>query len=161
MIEGYARILGDNISGDHIISKEYIRAGLEISEMVKYLFYSCRPELGALLKPDQIIVAGNNFGCGSSREYIMLLLKEAGIQCIIAKSFARGFFRSCINQGIIPIECDIHVKEGEQISVDCKKGEIWVNKTDQYSFHELPELMRDIVSEGGLINYYVERGKLG
>ncbi|MCC8025263.1 MAG: 3-isopropylmalate dehydratase [Clostridium sp.] len=156
MLKGRARILGDNISGDYIISKEYIRAGYPLEEMVKYLFQVPRPDLGPTLRPGDIIVGGWNFGCGSSREFVMLLLKEAKIDCVIAKSFARGFFRSCINQGIMPVECDINAAEYDEITVDTEKGMIKVNGHKEYEFQKLPVLMNNIILEGGLIPYYVK-----
>lgn len=158
MLEGRARVLGDNISGDYIISKEYIRAGYPLKEMVKYLFQVPRPDLGPTLKPGDVIVGGWNFGCGSSREYVMLLLKEARISCVIAKSFARAFYRSSINQGILPVECDLDVEEGDMLAVDTEQGMILVNGTKKYSYQELPLLMNHIVREGGLIPYYLKHG---
>lgn len=158
MLEGRARVLGDNISGDYIISKEYIRAGYPLNEMVKYLFQVPRPDLGPTLKPGDMIVGGWNFGCGSSREYVMLLLKEAKINCVIAKSFARAFYRSSINQGILPIECDLEVEEGDLLTVDTEQGIILVNGTKKYSYRKLPLLMNNIVMEGGLIPYYLQHG---
>lgn len=156
MLRGRARILGDNISGDYIISKEYIRAGYPLEEMVKYLFQVPRPDLGPTIQPGDIIVGGWNFGCGSSREFVMLLLKQAKIDCVIAKSFARGFFRSCINQGIMPVECDINASEYDEITVDTEKGVIKVNGQKEYTFPKLPVLMNNIILEGGLIPYYVK-----
>lgn len=158
MLEGRARVLGDNISGDYIISKEYIRAGYPLHEMVKYLFQVPRPDLGPTLKPGDMIVGGWNFGCGSSREYVMLLLKEAKINCVIAKSFARAFYRSSINQGILPIECNLEVEEGDLLTVDTEQGIILVNGTKKYSYRKLPLLMNNIVMEGGLIPYYLQHG---
>lgn len=158
MLEGRARVLGDNISGDYIISKEYIRAGYPLNEMVKYLFQVPRPDLGPTLKPGDMIVGGWNFGCGSSREYVMLLLKEAQINCVIAKSFARAFYRSSINQGILPIECDLEAEEGDLLTVDTEQGIILVNETKKYSYRKLPLLMNNIVMEGGLIPYYLHHG---
>lgn len=158
MIEGRARILGDNISGDYIISKEYIRAGYPLNEMVKYLFQVPRPDLGPTLQPGDIIVGGWNFGCGSSREYVMLLLKEAKISCVVAKSFARAFYRASINQGILPIECDLDAAEGDILTVDTDNGTILVNGTKKSSYQQLPLLMNNIVMEGGLIPYYLHHG---
>lgn len=156
MFKGRARILGDNISGDYIISKEYIRAGYPLEEMVKYLFQVPRPDLGPTLMPGDIIVGGWNFGCGSSREFVMLLLKEAKIECVVAKSFARGFFRACINQGIMPVECDINAAEYDELAIDVEAGTIAVNGQKKYEFRQLPVLMNDIILEGGLIPYYVK-----
>ena len=156
MFKGRARILGDNISGDYIISKEYIRAGYPLDEMVKFLFQVPRPDLGPTLKPGDIIVGGRNFGCGSSREFVMLLLKEAKIDCVIAKSFARGFFRACINQGIMPVECEMDAVEYDEICVETQAGTVKVNGQREYGFQKLPVLMDRIVLEGGLIPYYVK-----
>lgn len=156
MLKGKARVLGDNISGDYIISKEYIRAGYPLDEMVKFLFQVPRPDLGPSLQPGDIIVGGWNFGCGSSREFVMLLLKEAQINCVIAKSFARSFFRACINQGILPIECDIEVNEMDEICVYTEQGVVSVNGLRVYKYNKLPPLMNNIVMDGGLIPYYVK-----
>ncbi len=161
MLEGRARILGDNISGDHIISKEYIRLGLPVPQMVPYLFKVCRPDLGETLTPGDMIVAGENFGCGSSREYVMLLLREAGIRCIVARSFARGFYRSCINQGLLPIACTIQAQENDLLSIDLDAGTIAVNGKNSGCFDKFPPLILQIMADGGLINYYLKREKLG
>lgn len=113
--------------------------------MVKFLFQVPRPDMGTTLLPGDIIVDGWNFGCGSSREFVMLLLKEEKISCVIAKSFARAFYRAGINQGILPIECNLDVKEGDIITVDTDKGEILVNGRDKYTYQKLPVLMNNIV----------------
>ena len=160
LIEGKARLLGDNISGDHIISKEFIRQGLSIPELKPYLFNSCRPDLGPTLNADDILVAGENFGCGSSREYVMLLLVEAGIKCVLAKSFARGFYRACVNQGLLPIVCNLEVNEGELVQVDTEKGTILLENGEQCAFPPFPKLITDIIGEGGLINYFKRHGEL-
>lgn len=160
LIKGRARLLGDNISGDHIISKEFIRQGLSIPELKPYLFYSSRPELGVMLGPEDILVAGENFGCGSSREYVLLLLLEAGIRCVVAKSFARGFYRACINQGLLPIACCLEIKECEPVQVDTAAGLVRTSDGAEYAFPPFPELISSIISEGGLINYYKRHGSL-
>lgn len=160
LLEGHARLLGDNISGDHIISKEFIRQGLSMPELKPYLFHNCRPDLGALLGPEDILVAGENFGCGSSREYVMLLMLEAGIRCVVAKSFSRSFYRACINQGLLPIVCNIQAEEGGLVQVDTVKGTVRVEGGKEHTFLPFPEMMMNIISEGGLINYYKKHGKL-
>lgn len=160
LIQGRALLLGDNISGDHIISKEFIRQGLSIPQLKPYLFHAARPELGAMLGPGDILVAGENFGCGSSREYVMLLLLEAGVRCIVAKSFARGFYRACVNQGLLPIACNPEAKEGNLIEVDTEAGVLRTADGSAHTFPPFPALIASIIDEGGLIHYYRRHGTL-
>ena len=108
--------LGDNIDTDVIIMTKYV--GLpHLEEMVPHLFEPLRPELAAQLRPGDTIVAGENFGCGSSREMAASVLKTAGIRCVIAKSFAKIFFRNAINNGLLLIECS-------SIQETCAEGDV-------------------------------------
>ena len=112
--------LGDNIDTDIIIMSKYL-AKPSLREMVPHLFEPLRPELAARLRPGDAIVAGENFGCGSSREMAASVLKTAGIRCIIAKSFAKIFFRNAINNGLLLIECrDLYdrCREGDTVEVE-------------------------------------------
>ena len=102
VIKGKIWILGDNIDTDIIIPTEYL-AMKRIEEMKKYAFSPLRPELAELIAPGDIIVAGRNFGCGSSREQAPEIIKELKIGCVIAKSFARIFYRNAINNGLLLI----------------------------------------------------------
>ena len=116
---GKVWVLGDDIDTDIIIPTEYL-ALKTIDDMKQYGFSPLRPELAAQIKPGDIIVAGKNFGCGSSREQAPEIIKALGVQCVIAKSFARIFFRNSINNGLLLIEQPTlydDIKEGDTISV--------------------------------------------
>ena len=90
----------------------------------------------------------------------MLLLLEAGIRCVVAKSFSRSFYRACINKGLLPISCNIRVEEGGLVQVDTGMGTVRVEGGAEYTFPPFPEMMMNIISEGGLINYFKKYGKL-
>ena len=102
-------------------------------------------------KPLDIIVSGDNFGCGSSREQAPLAFKHAGIACIVAKSFARIFFRNAINIGLPLMEADIECEEGDQIEVDLLKGEVKVSGKGVFRGNKLPDFLLDMLTDGGLV----------
>ena len=156
---GRARIIGDHIGGDQIISSAYLIGNIRLEELTAHAFESCRPDLGPALKAGDIIVAGENFGCGSSREYGILLLKSAGISCVIARSVARNGYRACINHGLLPVECTVSVDELEEISVDVEQG-IVRTKNGRTAFSTYPEQILKIIREGGFINYYKKYRKI-
>ena len=142
--------LGDNIDTDIIIMSKYL-AKPSLREMVPHLFEPLRPELAARLRPGDAIVAGENFGCGSSREMAASVLKTAGIRCIIAKSFAKIFFRNAINNGLLLIECrDLYdrCREGDTVEVEVGR-QIICNGTAYPVPGMRPEVL-DILRYGGL-----------
>ena len=143
---GKVWVLGDDIDTDIIIPTEYL-ALKTIDDMKQYGFSPLRPELA-----DQINVAGKNFGCGSSREQAPEIIKALGIQCVIAKSFARIFFRNSINNGLLLIEQPTlydDIKEGDTISVVMNEHVDYNGKT--YPIAALPENLMDIIRAGGLV----------
>lgn len=150
-IKGRVWVLGDDIDTDIIIPTEYL-ALKTIDEMKKYAFSPLRPDLADLIKDGDIIVAGKNFGCGSSREQAPEILKALNIKCIIAKSFARIFFRNAINNGLLLIEqtelADI-VKEGDRLEV-CL-NEFIQYKGEKYKVAVLPQNLMEILAAGGLV----------
>lgn len=155
LIEGKARILGDNISGDQIIAGRYLSGNVSIEKAVEHLFESCRPDLAASFQPGDILVAGHNFGCGSSREHVLQVLFVAGVKCVIAKSFSRSFFRGGINMGILPIQAAINVTEFDSVKVDLQSSTICVNDDNNfYSFSPFPQELQAIIRAGGLINFF-------
>ena len=109
------------------------------------------PEFAKKVKPGDIIVAGTNFGCGSSREQAPLSLKYAGVACVIAKSFARIFFRNAINVGLPLMEADIECQEGDEVKVDLLKGEVIVPEKGTFKGNKLPDFLLDILTDGGLV----------
>ncbi len=160
LIRGRARLLGDDVSGAQIMPSKYLAGMVSPEALVRYLFEPVRADLGPSLEPGDIIVAGENFGGGSSREMAPRTMKQAGIPCVVAKSFGRSFYRSGINLGILPVESRIEVREMDLLEIDPKEGIITVNGDVTYPFQKYPLLMLDIILEGGLLNYYQKHGAL-
>ncbi|MCD6563197.1 MAG: 3-isopropylmalate dehydratase small subunit [Thermoproteales archaeon] len=154
---------GDNINTDYITPGR-LNLTDDPKELAKIAFKEYRPEFSEKVKKGDIIVAGKNFGCGSSRETAPVALKAAGIRAVIAKSFARIFFRNAINIGLPVIICkeaDI-IKEDDIVEIDLKKGIInIVNRNVALQCEKLPEFILKIIEAGGLINYIKIHGKLG
>ena len=148
---GKVWVLGDDIDTDIIIPTEYL-ALKTIEDMKRYGFSPLRPELAARISKGDIIVAVKNFGCGSSREQAPEVIKALGIKCIIAKSFARIFFRNSINNGLLLIEQpDLYddMKEGDSITVTVNQTIDYQGK--QYPIASLPENLVEIINAGGLV----------
>ena len=148
---GKVWVLGDDIDTDIIIPTEYL-ALKTVQDMTPYAFSPLRPELASQIKPGDIIVAGKNFGCGSSREQAPEIIKALGIQCVIAKSFARIFFRNSINNGLLLIEQpDLYddMKEGDTIDVVMNQHVDYNGK--EYPIASLPENLMSIIQAGGLV----------
>ena len=146
---------GDNIDTDLIIAARYLNTS-EPSELAKHVMEDADPEFVSKMQKGDIIVAGENFGCGSSREHAPIALKAAGISAIVAPTFARIFYRNAFNMGL-PIfelkEVD-EINEGDTIRIDMDSGEI-INETTgkSYKFNPIPEFMQELVNAGGLIEY--------
>lgn len=152
--------LGDDIDTDIIIPTEYL-ALKTIEEMKQYGFEPLRPELAAQIHDGDVIVAGKNFGCGSSREQAPEVIKALGIRCVIAKSFARIFFRNAINNGLLLIEqSDLYddVKEGDTITVTVNQAVDYQEKF--YPITSLPENLVEIIHAGGLVKAMRRRNGL-
>ena len=149
---GKVWVLGDDIDTDIIIPTEYL-ALKTIDDMKQYGFSPLRPELAGQIKPGDIIVAGKNFGCGSSREQAPSVLKALGVQAVVAKSFARIFYRNAINIGLPVIVCkDLPdaVNTGDEMDLSLTEGVAKANG-NTYSCTKLPAYMQQILSQGGLI----------
>lgn len=143
--------LGDDIDTDIIIPTEYL-AMKTIDDMKQYGFSPLRPDLAARICEGDILVAGKNFGCGSSREQAPEIIKALGIRCVIAKSFARIFFRNSINNGLLLIEQpDLYddIKEGDTITVTVNKHVDYHGR--RYPIASLPDNLVDIIRAGGLV----------
>lgn len=150
--KGRVWLLGDDIDTDIIIPTEYL-ALKTVDDMKKFAFSPLRPELAGQIKEGDIIVAGKNFGCGSSREQAPEVIKALGIRAIIAKSYARIFFRNSINNGLLLIEnpdLSDDIKEGDEIDVSVGEKIVYNNK--EYPISSLPENLLDILNAGGLVN---------
>lgn len=150
-LKGKVWVLGDDIDTDIIIPTDYL-ALKTIDDMKQYAFSPLRPELAKLIKDGDMIVAGKNFGCGSSREQAPEIIKALNIKCVIAKSFARIFFRNAINNGLLLIEHPTlfdAVKEGDEIEVQVNHS-IKHNGVE-YEITSLPQNLLDIINAGGLV----------
>jgi len=152
-ITGRVWKLGDNIDTDVIYPGKYLPI-IDPPEMALHALEGLDPEFPRRIKKGDIIVAGANFGCGSSREQAATSLKYAGISCVVAKSFSRIFFRNSINQGLALVqskEAPDKIQPGEVITIDFKSGEITTSQNQKFSFPPLPEFLMEILKDGGLI----------
>jgi len=152
---------GDNINTDVIFPGKYTYTLMSPEEMARHALEDLDPEFASQVKPGDVIVAGRNFGCGSSREQAAACLKAAGIQAVIARSFARIYFRNAINLGLPVIQCPEAVdvlEKGDEIEVDLAAGEIRSAKGN-FRFPPFPESVIGILKAGGLIAYTREKLK--
>ncbi len=160
IIQGRAWKFPDNIDTDVIIPGRYLRT-FNLDELASHIMEGIRPDFPTKVKKGDIILAGNNFGCGSSREQAPRALKHAGISAIIAKSFARIFYRNSINIGLPVIVADIKADEGDILKIDLEKG-IIENKTTMETFKIKPfnDFILEILEDGGLVEHYLKKGRL-
>lgn len=147
---------GDHVDTDLIIPARFLNVS-DKNELAKNCFADVKPDFARTVQPGDIIIAGINFGCGSSREHAPLAIKAAGISVIIAKSFARIFYRNAFNIGL-PIlesaEAADAFSEGDDVSVDLSSGEIaGLDGTRRFFAKPIPEFMREIIDTGGLVDY--------
>ena len=147
---------GDNVDTDAIIPGRFLTIYDE-KELAKHAFEGIRDDFSRLVQEGDVIVAGRNFGCGSSREHAPLALKGAGVRVVLAKSFARIFFRNAINVGLLPLVCPEtdQMKDGQEIAVREREGKIMVDGRE-YSVEPVPEFMYRIVEAAGLVGYAKE-----
>ncbi|MFA6079498.1 MAG: 3-isopropylmalate dehydratase small subunit [Candidatus Omnitrophota bacterium] len=152
---GKTHKFGNDINTDEIIPARYLNT-TDKAELAKYCMEDVDKTFAAKVRPGEIIVAGKNFGCGSSREHAPIAIKASGVSCVIAESFARIFFRNSINIGLPIIEskeASEKIKNGDSVSVDTAQGVIKNLKTKEcYKIEKYPPFMQKIVSAGGLIN---------
>jgi 3-isopropylmalate/(R)-2-methylmalate dehydratase small subunit len=149
-----AHVYGNNIDTDRIIPGKYTKT-LDIASLAEHVMEDLDPDFHKKFVAGDIIAAGDNFGCGSSREQAPIALKAAGVSVVIAKFYARIFFRNAINIGLPVLEIPDHdIETGDELLVDLLAG-IVKNKTKNktYSATKMPKVMLDIMQEGGLVNY--------
>lgn len=153
-IDGHAICMGPDIDTDQIIAGRYLRTKNR-TIWAEHVFEDLDPTLASRLKGG-VIIAGNNFGCGSSREQAAVALKEAGLRGVIAPGFARIFFRNAINIGLPLAECSCPCINGCQIRADLRKGIVEIDG-DEYRIHPLSKRMIAILEAGGLVEYWRAR----
>lgn len=162
-LSGKTLKLGDNINTDFIISGRYKFSITDIKELSKHILEDIDPSFSTKIDPGKsVIVAGQNFGLGSSREQAPLVIKEAGIIAVIAKSFARIFFRNSFNIGLPLIEVNTDkIEENDLLEIDLGKGRVRnLSKDIELKINPVPDFMQKFLKEGGIVNYYKKYRKL-
>ena len=161
-IKGSTWSFKDDIDTDVIIPARYLNTSIP-KELAKHCMEDADPKFPAKVKPGDIIIAGKNFGCGSSREHAPMAIKASGVSCVIAKSFARIFYRNSINIGLPIFECEEaaeKIYQGDWVEVEADTGTITnLTRNEVYHAEPFPEFMQMIISAGGLIAYVAERMK--
>jgi 3-isopropylmalate/(R)-2-methylmalate dehydratase small subunit len=154
-MSGRAWKFGDNVSTDLIAAGRYAYLRTNLPELTKHVLEDARDEFRTGVKPGDFVVGGENFGMGSSREHAPTIIKMAGVSCVAAKSFARIFFRNCINIGLPAVVVDTgKIDEGDELELDLAKGVLRdLTKGIELTFPPMPKVMTDILEDGGLIPY--------
>ena len=157
--KGRVYVFGNDVNTDEIIPARYLTT-TDPATLARYCMEDVRPGFGTRVEKGSLMAAGENFGCGSSREHAPLAIKAAGIACVVAGSFARIFFRNAINIGLPIVECRgiaDHVKEGDTMTVDLGAGLIVTGSGSKIRITAFPSFMQGIVEEGGWMPYLVKR----
>jgi 3-isopropylmalate/(R)-2-methylmalate dehydratase small subunit len=149
---------GDDVNTDVIFPGKYTYSISDRKEMAQHALEDLDPDFVKNVRPGDIIVAGKNWGCGSSREQAVIALKEAGVGAIVARSFARIYFRNCINEGLPIVTCDAvdTVETGDEITIDFKAGKVTTPGTE-YTFPPLAPSVMEILDAGGLVPHVKQK----
>ncbi len=162
-LSGKARVpkkMRDDINTDYIISGRYKFKIQDPNELAKHVMEDIDPEFASRVSKGDFLVAGRNFGCGSSREQAPMAIKYSGVSAVLARSFARIFYRNCFNLGLLAIECDTDsIDEGNDLEIDLDNGMI-TNKTknQQVKISPLPKTMQILLEDGGLVEHFKKHG---
>lgn len=157
---GKAFKFGDNISTDHIAPGRLFHLRSNLTEFAKHVLEDADPDFASKMNKGDFVVAGSNFGLGSSREHAPQIIKIAGVQAVLAKSFARIFYRNAINIGLLAIECDTdQIDTQDELELDLVKGIVKnLTKKIEIKFEPLPDVMIKLLSDGGLIEHVKKYG---
>ncbi len=160
IIKGRVWKFGDNISTDHIAPGRYFHLRTNLPELAKHVLEDADPEFPKKVRPGDIIVAGNNFGLGSSREHAPRIIKIAGVSCVIAKSFARIFYRNAFNIGLPLLTADTDkIDEGDELEIDLEKGIIKdLTKGITLESTPIPPFMMRLLEDGGIVEHIKKHG---
>ena len=155
MLQGKAFKFGDDISTDLIIPGRFLHLRSNQPELAKHVLEDADATFVRRVKPGDFVVGGSNFGLGSSREHAPLVIKMAGVSAVLAKSFARIFFRNAINIGLPVLVCDTDkISDSDQLEVDLGKGSVHdLTNGAKLDFSPMPDIMLHILNEGGLVPY--------
>ena len=159
-LKGKAFKFGDDISTDHIAPGRLFHLRSNLPELAKHVLEDADPEFASKMSKGDFVVAGNNFGLGSSREHAPQIIKIAGVSAVLAKSFARIFYRNAINIGLLLIECDTDkIAAGDELEIDIKKGVVKnLTQATEITFAALPDVMIKLLNDGGLIEHLKKHG---
>ena len=162
MFKGLAFKFGDGISTDQIIPGRFAHLRSNLPELTKHAMEDADPTFVSRVSPGDFIVAGANFGLGSSREHAPLVIKMVGVKAILAKSVARIFFRNAINLGLPVLICDTDkINDGDELEIDLKAGVILdITSGMRLGFGKIPQIMLHILDDGGLLAYLEKHGDL-
>jgi len=160
ILKGKAHKFGDNISTDLIAPGRFFHLRDDLAELAKHTLEDANPEFVKKVRPGDFIVAGKNFGMGSSREHAPTIIKISGVAAILANSFARIFFRNAINVGLPVLECETaKIAEGDELEIDLIQGTIRNRqKRLELRFRPLPNVMLNILQDGGLVEHIRKHG---
>ena len=160
MLKGTVHRFGDNISTDHIQPGRYNYLRSNLPELAEHTLEDVDPGFVDRVREGDFIVAGNNFGLGSSREHAPLIIKLSGVSAVLAKSAARIFFRNSINVGLPVLICDTDgIEDGDELEIDLASGIVRdVSRGTETGFAPVPPVMLDILNDGGLVAYIRRRG---
>jgi len=159
-MSGRAWKFGDDISTDLIAAGRYAYLRTDLPELAKHVLEDARDEFRSSVRPGDFVVGGRNFGLGSSREHAPTIIKMAGVSCVAAKSFARIFFRNCINIGMPAVTVDTdRIAEGDELMLDLRAGVLKdLTNGEILTFPAMPKVMTDILEAGGLVPYLKKNG---
>ena len=158
---GRARVFGDDVNTDYIITSRRKRESIDPQFLRAYVFEELDPGFAASVEPGDVLVAGNNFGCGSAMEVAVTAVLGAGIRAVLAQSFSRTYYRNAINNGLLPVICETQrISEGHRLMVSLREGMTVHNLTtgEAITADSLPQIMLDIFQAGGLVPYFREHG---
>ncbi|MCM8790129.1 MAG: 3-isopropylmalate dehydratase small subunit [Candidatus Omnitrophica bacterium] len=150
----------DNINTDYVISGRYKFKIQDPKELAKHIFEDIDPDFAGRIKKGDILVAGENFGCGSSREQAPQALKSSGFSAVVAKSFARIFYRNAFNIGLLLIECNTDfIDDGDELEIDIEKGKL-KNKSNGLllDINPIPSVMKKLLDDGGVVEHFRKHG---
>ncbi len=159
-LKGRAWKFGDGISTDHIAPGRFFHLRSNLSELAQHVLEDARPEFPSQVKPGDFIIGGKNFGQGSSREHAPTIIKLRGISAVVAKSFARIFFRNCINIGLPAVIIDTDkIEDGDELELDLTAGTLHnLTRNEIHPFPPLPRAMANILTDGGLVEHIRKHG---
>lgn len=157
---GKAFKFGDDISTDHIAPGRLFHLRSNLEEFAKHVLEDADPNFASSMQKGDFVVAGNNFGLGSSREHAPQIIKISGVKAVLAKSFARIFYRNAINIGLLAIECDTGlIDAGDELELDLKNGLVKnLTKSSEITFTPLPDVMIKLLEDGGLVEHVKKYG---